>query len=102
MDIIEYFEDKGIIWFPINLEFNEGKKIIQPYKETGQRPTTHDFDNLNLVQERKKYKYKYGAVDTRTFNHIDVDMIDNTTYTEETHKFVEDLKEIMGRIESRL
>tara|TARA_R110002073_G_scaffold28172_1_gene89742 strand:+ start:115 stop:2355 length:2241 start_codon:yes stop_codon:yes gene_type:complete len=93
MDIIEYFEDKGIIWFPINLEFNEGKKIIQPYKETGQRPTTHDFDNLNLVQERKKYKYKYGAVDTRTFNHIDVDMIDNTTYTEETHKFVEDLKE---------
>ena len=93
MDITQYFNQKGITWFPINLEFNEGKKSIQPYRETGQRPTTHDFDNFNLVQERKKYKYKYGAVDTRNFFHIDVDLIENKEYSENTLKFVEELKQ---------
>lgn len=105
MIISEYFDSKGIKWFPINLDImkndkGETVKKLEPYKETGYRPTTNDFKNNNIVNTRKKFKYKYGAVDTSIFQHIDIDLNKNKNYSEETYKFVENLKNTVPYFES--
>ena len=93
MNTQDYFTKNGILWFPINLEVEGKTKNLLPYNETGTRPDMNDFSNIKKVEKRLTYKnYEYGAVDTRFFQHIDVDIKPTEEYSEETLKYVEDLK----------
>ena len=93
MNTQDYFTKNGILWFPINLEVEGKTKNLLPYNETGLRPDMNDFKNIKKVEKRLSYKnYEYGAVDTRYFQHIDVDIKPTEEYSEDTLKYVEDLK----------
>ena len=101
MNTQDYFTNNGILWFPINLKVEGKTKNLLPYTETGCRPTMNDFKNLNKVEKRKEYlNYEYGAVDTRYFQHIDVDLQEDKEYSEDTINYVEDLKSKMPYFKS--
>ena len=71
----EYLKKQNIPWFPINLEVIDGEKVLQPYRETGARPSFNDFKNFTQedLHKRQAYPYKYIAMDTSRVGHIDVD-----------------------------
>ncbi len=101
MNTQDYFTKHGILWFPINLEVEGKTKNLLPYTETGCRPTMNDFNNIKKVEKRKEYtQYEYGAVDTRYFQHIDVDLQEDKEYSEDTINYVEDLKSKMPYFKS--
>ena len=61
----------------------------------------NDFNNIKKVEKRKEYtQYEYGAVDTRYFQHIDVDLQEDKEYSEDTINYVEDLKSKMPYFKS--
>lgn len=89
----EYFTKQEILWFPINLKVEGKTKKLLPYTETGCRPTMNDFESIEKVNKHKEYtQYKYGAIDTRHFQHIDVDLKKDKKYDSQTVEFVENLK----------
>ena len=79
MLLTKYCDDKGIKWFPINLmvKEKEGKKVktIEPYVETGYRPSVKDFKSDKYKQYKFFEGYKYGVIDTTNIQHIDIDIL---------------------------
>ncbi len=83
MALIEYLTKQEIRWFPINIkmvkdETGNTKKCLEPYKETGYRPTVNDFFTLSNeeLEGRKNYKYKYIAIDTSVIQQLDIDSVE--------------------------
>ena len=92
MLLTKYCDDKGIKWFPINLmvKEKEGKKVktIEPYVETGYRPSVKDFKSDKYKQYKFFEGYKYGVIDTTIIQHIDIDILKDKEYPEEVHDFI--------------
>jgi len=76
MNIITYLDAKNIYWFPINLVIEENKKILKPYTQDGKMPTTNDFNDLELINYRKNWKYDTIAIDTTFVQQLDIDSVD--------------------------
>ena len=102
MYIIDYLNKEGIDWFYINLQVNNGKKEIVPYRriingheEVLPRPSFRDFTNKsNLVKSRQSSDFKndfnlnYIAIDTNHVYQIDIDTVDsnNKPYLPDKYK----------------
>jgi phage/plasmid-associated DNA primase len=74
--LIPYLELNNILWFPIYIEVIDGKKQLQPYRETGKRPKTTDFQDLTAqeIQARQQWiSYKHIAIDTTNIGQVDID-----------------------------
>ena len=96
---IEFLTQLNINWFPIplELEFKNGKikKILKFCPEYNSMPKMTDFKTLTKEQlkERQTHvdKYDYIAMDTSVYKHIDIDMLDNKTYSKEQYDFIKDI-----------
>jgi len=107
MDICEYLDNKGIKWFPLNIEikWNEEEKKYEKNPKYSSiykaMPLCSDFKNVPL--EKIKYRQQFRdfhshiAIDLTDFKHIDIDFtedkINNKEYDEKTLKFVEMCKQ---------
>ena len=81
MNLVDFLNKNGILYFPINLEkkivksSGKTKKLLRPYNDKSM-PSYNDFSDTKLVKERQQ---KYGAlydtiwIDTKMINQIDVD-----------------------------
>ena len=94
MKITDYFDKQKIGWFPMGISLTNGLKVPLYDADLGLTPTMNDFKNFSKKEIRKRHllspKYKYGAVDTRIFQHIDVDIEESTEYPAETMAFIGD------------
>ncbi len=107
MDICEYLDNKGINWFPLNLEikWNEEKKrhIKTPKYSTIYKamPKSDDFKKVSedKIKHRQTFRefHSHIAIDLAKLKHIDIDFtedkINNKEYDEQTLKFVEMCKQ---------
>lgn len=80
VSIIEYLNENGILWMPINLEISiskqgKVKKNLKAYHEDRQMPSYNDFSESEMIKNRMTWagNYKYIWIDTRFVNQIDVD-----------------------------
>ena len=103
MDICEYLDNKGIKWFPLDLEIKwneEKKKHIKTPKYSSiykAMPKSDDFKKVELqkIKHRQKFRefHSHIAIDLTDFKHIDIDFTEdkynNKQYDENTLKFVE-------------
>lgn len=77
MSLIDFLNEKKISWFPIHLSITDNnKKILEPYKENGKRPSYNDFFNPAInITERHAWidNYEHIWIDTSKIQQIDVD-----------------------------
>ena len=95
MNICDFCDTLGIKYFGIRLNMEGGKKIptyVDLYKTT---PKQTDFAILSNeeLEERRKHAslFEYIAIDTREYQHIDVDFKEGEEYNKESRKYVDDL-----------
>ena len=92
MKTTDYFDKHKIGWFPLGISLKNGLKVPLYDADLGLTPTMNDFKNFSKKEIKKRHhfspKYKYGAVDTSIFQHIDVDIEESTEYPAETMAFI--------------
>ena len=75
MKIVEYLNNIGILWFPVNLDTSDGKKTLKYTHDYMPKPT--DFRDMSRddIIERQKYVHLFNhiAMDTREYYHLDFD-----------------------------
>ena len=83
--IIEYLNENGILWEPIDFDIIDGKKKPPKYC-INYMPKSTDFAGLSneVIEQRQKLvsAFDYIAIDTREFFQIDVDTWDHEEYVE--------------------
>tara|TARA_R110002126_G_scaffold174459_5_gene323025 strand:- start:327 stop:2780 length:2454 start_codon:yes stop_codon:yes gene_type:complete len=97
--ITDFNKQHNIKWFPINLSFTTNKdkrvKHLEFVDEYGCIPKQTDFKTLSNEEiiERQQYidKYEFIAIDTSVYHHIDIDMLDNETYSKEQREYIKEL-----------
>ena len=94
--IIEYLNENGIKWEPIDFDIIDGKKKPPKYC-LNYMPKSTDFVKLSkeVIEQRQKIvsAFDYIAIDTRDFFQIDVD-------THDHEHFVERCKDVCPYLES--
>ena len=83
--IIEYLDQNGIMWEPMDFDIIDGKKMPPKYC-INYMPKSTDFAELSseVIEQRQKIvsAFDYIAIDTREFFQIDVDTHDHELFVE--------------------
>jgi phage/plasmid-associated DNA primase len=100
MNVIDFCNKNGILWFPINIKLtkrDDGTFAKDPLYTINYMPKTIDFENLSKEQIKFRQdcmtdEIEYVAIDTARVKHLDVDFKDDYVATDREIQDVEEWK----------